>query len=156
MARRVVFQFPKTYDAADMGKFVYTINQVLADLEQSLKGSSGGESQSAQATGSRIITITEVVNNLSIGRGTFFELTVIGANAGLTGMTGGVANRIVILKNSFDSQNSIPLIPNSTGSSVGNRFITRNENNLTIGVGAAYAILYSEPDRSWIPIAELP
>jgi len=159
MARRLVYQFPKTYDSTDMGKFVYAINQVIADLETQLKGGGGGQTAAvATATGSigGAITITEVINNLAIGRGTFFELIVIGTDCALTGISGGVANRIIILKNSFNSSNSLPLIPDSTSSALGNRFITRNAANLTIGVGAAYALIYSEPNRSWIPIASVP
>ena len=99
---------------------------------------------------------TDTTNNLVIGRGHYFELTINGANGGLTGIAGGEPGRIIILKNVSGSLNSLPLIHNSSASTLGNRFINRAGTNVTVPIGGARVLLYSGELQGWVPIAEVP
>ncbi len=149
MAARIPWRAPKDYTPAAFDQLVLAINQRLDELSASARA--------ADPTASTALpVITDTVNNLVIGRGHYFELTVNGANAGLTGMTGGEPGRIVILKNVAGSANSLPLIHNSSASTEGNRFLNRNGANVTVPIGGARVVMYSAELRGWIPIAEVP
>lgn len=149
MPSRLAWRAPKDYTPSSFDTLVLAINQRLDELSASARA--------ADPTASTALpVITDTVNNLVIGRGHYFELTVNGANAGLTGMTGGEPGRIIILKNVAGSANSLPLIHNSSASTEGNRFINRSGAGISIPVGGARAILYSAELRGWIPISEVP
>lgn len=149
MPSRLAWRAPKDYTPSSFDTLVLAINQRLDELSASARA--------ADPTASAPLpVITDTVNNLVIGRGHYFELTVNGANAGLTGMTGGEPGRIVILKNVAGSANSLPLIHDSSASTEGNRFINRNGANVTVPIGGARVVMYSAELRGWIPIAEVP
>lgn len=149
MPSRLAWRAPKDYTPSSFDTLVLAINQRLDELSAAARA--------ADPTASAPLpVITDTVNNLVIGRGHYFELTVNGANAGLTGMTGGEPGRIIILKNVAGSANSLPLIYNSSASTEGNRFINRNGANVTVPIGGARVVLYSAELRGWIPIAEVP
>lgn len=154
MPARLVFQFPQAYDQAIMGQFLVALNQRLEELENRLKGTGGGESAEISAT--RAITLTDVTNNLSIGRGVKIEIVALGTNVVLTGMTGGTNGRVVILKNSAASTNSITIVHEASGSTIGNRFTTRNGGSLVIPGNGARAFIYSQDARAWLPLSEVP
>lgn len=156
MPARLVFQFPKTYDQAIMGQFLVALNQRLEEMENRLKGTAGGESAEVSTSSSRSITITDVVNNLSIGRGQYAEIAVFSANAALTGMTARDPGQIVVIKNSSVSTNSLPIVHDSTGSAAGNRFFMRNSADMVVPVNGARTFIYSQSHRGWIPISEVP
>ena len=149
MPSRLSWRAPKNYTPASFDNLILAINQRLDELSVAARA--------ADPTASAPLpVITNVVNNLVIGRGHYFELTVNGANARLTGLTGGEPGRIIILKNVAGSANSLPLIHNSSASTVGNRFINRAGTNVTIPIGGARVVLYSGELQGWIPIAEVP
>jgi len=149
MASRLAWRAPKEYSSSAFDTLILAINQRLDELSASARA--------ADPTASTTIpTITDTVNNLVIGRGHYFELTVNGANAGLTGITGGEPGRLIILKNVAGSANSLPLIYNSSASTEGNRFINRNGANVTIPINGARVLMYSGEVRGWVPIAEVP
>lgn len=149
MPSRLAWRAPKDYTPSSFDTLVLAINQRLDELSAAARA--------ADPTASAPLpVITDTVNNLVIGRGHYFELTVNGANAGLTGMTGGEPGRIVILKNVAGSANSLPLIHNSSASTEGNRFINRNGANVTVPIGGARVVMYSGELQGWIPIAEVP
>jgi len=149
MSTRIPWRAPKDYTPAAFDQLVLAMNQRLDELSASARA--------ADPTASTTIpTITDTVNNLVIGRGHYFELTVNGANAGLTGITGGEPGRLIILKNVAGSANSLPLIYNSSASTEGNRFINRNGANVTIPINGARVLMYSGEVRGWVPIAEVP
>lgn len=149
MPSRLAWRAPKDYTPSSFDTLVLAINQRLDELSAAARA--------ADPTASAPLpVITDTVNNLVIGRGHYFELTVNGANAGLTGMTGGEPGRIVILKNVAGSANSLPLIHNSSASTEGNRFINRNGANVTVPIGGARVVMYSAELQGWIPIAEVP
>lgn len=149
MSTRIVWRAPKDYTPAAFDTLILALNQRLDESSPTTK--------SADPTRSVTIpTITEVVNNLVIGRGHYFELTVNGADAGLTGIAGGEPGRIIILKNVAGSANSLPLIYDSSASTLGNRFINRAGTNVTVPIGGARVLMYSGELRGWVPIAEVP
>jgi len=149
MSTRIPWRAPKDYTPAAFDQLVLAMNQRLDELSASARA--------ADPTASTTIpTITDTVNNLVIGRGHYFELTVNGANAGLTGITGGEPGRLIILKNVAGSANSLPLIYNSSASTAGNRFLNRSGANLTLPIGGARVLMYSGELQGWLPIAEVP
>ena len=149
MASRITFKAPKDYDANAFDKLVLAINQRLDETAASLR--------SADSTiNPTLPIITTILHNLVIGRGTWFELTVVGSSAGLTGLTGGEAGRIIVIKNAAGSANSLLLVHNSSSSSEGNRFVMRGAANLTIPINGAHALVYSNEVRGWVPISEVP
>lgn len=149
MASRLAWRAPKEYSSSAFDTLILAINQRLDELSASARA--------ADPTASTTIpTITDTVNNLVIGRGHYFELTVNGANAGLTGITGGEPGRLIILKNVAGSANSLPLIYNSSASTAGNRFLNRSGANLTLPIGGARVLMYSGELQGWLPIAEVP
>lgn len=149
MPSRLAWRAPKEYTPAAFDNLILAINQRLDELSVAARA--------ADPTASTALpVITNVVNNLVIGRGHYFELTVNGANAGLTGLTGGEPGRIIIIKNVAGSANSLPLIHNSSASTAGNRFINRAGTNVTVPIGGARVVLYSGELQGWIPIAEVP
>lgn len=149
MSTRIVWRAPKDYTPVAFDTLVLAINQRLDELSAA--------SRAADPTASAALpTITDTRNNLVIGKGHYFEFTVNGNNAGLTGLTGGEPGRIIILKNVSGSLNSLPLIHNSSASTEGNRFINRNGANVTIPINGARVLMYSGEVRGWVPIAEVP
>jgi len=149
MSTRIPWRAPKDYTPSAFDQLVLAMNQRLDELS--------AFARAADPTASTAIpTITNTVNNLVIGRGHYFELTVNGANAGLTGITGGEPGRLIILKNVAGSANSLPLIYNSSASTAGNRFLNRSGANLTLPIGGARVLMYSGELQGWIPIAEVP
>lgn len=149
MASRLAWRAPKDYTPAAFDTLVLAINQRLDELSVSARA--------ADPTSSTTLpVIADVVNNLVIGRGHYFELTSTTANAGLTGLTGGEPGRIIILKNVSGSSNSLPLIHNSSASTLGNRFLNRAGTNVTVPIGGARVLLYSGELQGWVPIAEVP
>ena len=149
MSTRLAWRAPKDYTPAAFDNLILSLNQRLDELSVAARAADPTASSS-------LPVITNVVNNLVIGRGHYFELTINGANAGLTGMTGGEPGRIVILKNVAGSANSLPLIYNSSASTAGNRFLNRSGANVTVPIGGARVVMYSAELQGWIPIAEVP
>ena len=149
MASRLAWRAPKEYSSSAFDTLVLAINQRLDEL--STRASASDPTASAP-----LPVITDTTTNLVIGRGHYFELTINGANGGLTGIAGGEPGRIVILKNVSGSLNSLPLIHNSSASTLGNRFINRAGTNVTIPIGGARVLLYSGELQGWVPIAEVP
>ena len=149
MSTRIPWRAPKDYTPAAFDQLVLAMNQRLDELSVSARA--------ADPTSSTALpVIADVVNNLVIGRGHYFELTITTANAGLTGLTGGEPGRLIILKNVAGSANSLPLIYNSSASTAGNRFLNRSGANLTLPIGGARVLLYSGELQGWLPIAEVP
>ena len=149
MASRLAWRAPKEYSSSAFDTLVLAINQRLDEL--STRASASDPTASAP-----LPVITDTTNNLVIGRGHYFELTITTANAGLTGLTGGEPGRIIILKNVSGSSNSLPLIHNSSASTLGNRFLNRAGTNVIVPIGGARVVMYSAELRGWIPIAEVP
>ena len=149
MSTRIPWRAPKDYSPAAFDALVLAMNQRLDELSAAARA--------ADPTASTALpVVTDTLNNLVIGRGHWFEFTVNGANAGLTGLTGGEPGRLIVLKNVAGSANSLPLIHNSSASTEGNRFINRNGANVTIPIGGARVLMYSGELRGWVPIAEVP
>ena len=149
MASRLAWRAPKEYSSSAFDTLVLAINQRLDEL--STRASASDPTASAL-----LPVITDTTNNLVIGRGHYFELTINGANGGLTGIAGGEPGRIIILKNVSGSLNSLPLIHNSSASTLGNRFLNRAGTNVTVPIGGARVLLYSGELQGWVPIAEVP
>ena len=149
MASRLAWRAPKEYSSSAFDTLILAINQRLDEL--STRASASDHTASAP-----LPVITDTTNNLVIGRGHYFELTINGANGGLTGIAGGEPGRIIILKNVSGSLNSLPLIHNSSASTLGNRFINRAGTNVTVPIGGARVLLYSGELQGWVPIAEVP
>jgi len=149
MASRLAWRAPKEYSSSAFDTLVLAINQRLDEL--STRASASDPTASAP-----LPVITDTTNNLVIGRGHYFELTINGANGGLTGIAGGEPGRIIILKNVSGSLNSLPLIHNSSASTLGNRFLNRAGTNVTVPIGGARVLLYSGELQGWVPIAEVP
>ena len=149
MASRLAWRAPKEYSSSAFDTLVLAINQRLDEL--STRASASDPTASAPFP-----VITDTTNNLVIGRGHYFELTINGANGGLTGIAGGEPGRIIILKNVSGSLNSLPLIHNSSASTLGNRFLNRAGTNVTVPIGGARVLLYSGELQGWVPIAEVP
>ena len=149
MASRLAWRAPKEYSSGAFDTLILAINQRLDEL--STRASASDPTASAP-----LPVITDTTNNLVIGRGHYFELTINGANGGLTGIAGGEPGRIIILKNVSGSLNSLPLIHNSSASTLGNRFINRAGTNVTVPIGGARVLLYSGELQGWVPIAEVP
>ena len=149
MASRLAWRAPKEYSSSAFDTLILAINQRLDEL--STRASASDPTASAL-----LPVITDTTNNLVIGRGHYFELTINGANGGLTGIAGGEPGRIIILKNVSGSLNSLPLIHNSSASTLGNRFLNRAGTNVTVPIGGARVLLYSGELQGWVPIAEVP
>lgn len=149
MSTRIAWRAPKDYTPAALDTLVRAINQRLDELSAAARAADPSAS-----TAFPVITTT--LNNLVIGRGHWFELTVNGADAGLTGLTGGEPGRLIVIKNVAGSANSLPLIHNSSASTEGNRFINRAGTNVTVPIGGARVLMYSGELRGWVPIAEVP
>ena len=91
MASRLAWRAPKEYSSSAFDTLILAINQRLDEL--STRASASDPTASAP-----LPVITDTTNNLVIGRGHYFELTINGANGGLTGIAGGEPGRIIILK----------------------------------------------------------
>lgn len=149
MASRLAWRAPKDYTPTAFDTLILAINQRLDEL--STRASAADPTSSAT-----LPVITNTTNNLVIGRGHYFELTSNSSAAGLTGIAGGDPGRIIILKNVSGSLNSLPLIHNSSASTLGNRFLNRAGTNVTVPIGGARVLLYSGELQGWVPIAEVP
>ena len=80
MPSRLSWRAQKLHPAS-FDNLILAINQRLNELSVAARA--------ADPTASAPLLSSNVVNNLVIGRGHYFELTVNGANARLTGLTGG-------------------------------------------------------------------
>jgi hypothetical protein len=159
--RRLTFKFLPNYDAGMMGQFLQAIQLAMDDLENRLKGASGGQTQTevADTQSGGVISLTGTNNDFPIGVGGYFEFLVRSNGVWLTGLAGGQPGRIVIIKNADGSNNQISIAHASNSSRYENRFRIRNETNQSIASNAGRAFVYVEKPRSfqgWHLITEVP
>lgn len=148
MSSRIAFTFPPNYDPAKLDRLVLAINQRLDELSSA---------SSADSTVNQTIpTLTEPLNDLAIGRGVYFEFVATNSFGSLTGMAGGTQGRLIIIKNSDQSNADVGLIHNSSASTPGNRFLNRDGTDYFIQAGHAVLVMYSNERRGWVPVAEVP
>lgn len=147
--KRISFTFAKEYSAQMMSSFLLAINQGLESVAST--AAAPGESASTD-TARRVIDST--VHNFPLGRGTYFELSSVGPDAGMTGIAGGTDGRLIILRNV--GINSLPLFHDSNSSVVGNRIKTRTGATAVIAINGGLVLVYDGAQRMWIPTGSLP
>lgn len=147
--KRLTFTFDAQYSSDMMRKFLLAINQ---RFDEFVSGSTRSSGESA-ATNTVRSTIDDTKHNFPLGRGTHFELFGVGADAGLTGIAGGVDGRLIILRNV--GVNTLRLFHNSNSSDVGNRIRTLSGSTVTITVNNGLSLVYDGVGQVWIPLAVL-
>ncbi len=147
--KRISFTFDAQYSQEMMRRFLLAINQRLDELLTTSTKSSG-ESVASSTVRS---TIDQTIHNFAIGRGTYFELFGVGADAGLTGIAGGVDGRLIILRNI--GTNTIRLFHNSNSSIVGNRIKTSTEGTIVMSITNGLILVYDGVGQVWIPTGNL-
>ena len=138
-----------TTDLQAMNKLVLAINQRLTTISDTTS-SEGTAITPTDSFGS----LDRTRNNISIGRGTYFEIAGVSSDAGITGIAGGSDGRLVVLKNTGNL--GFTLYHDSNASLTTNRIYTRSGAVYNVNVNAAVLLLYSTARGGWIPVGALP
>ena len=96
-----------------------------------------------------LATPPATINNLNVGNRSFYRFygAATAADFDISGLTGGVDGKIVILANHTPKR--MKILHNSVSSSVGNRFWCNNEADIQLDKGGSAALIYSAAAGYW-------
>lgn len=123
------------------------INLAIRSLNDRLTQLAGDISPNPKQGASAVVLAGGQNNDVVIGQGILVELLCPQA-ATVTGMAGGIANQLCILKN--PGTTTLTLSHESVGSQAANRFKTRTASDMSLATGAAILVAYDGVRQRWV------